>query len=181
MRCRERLIFLLCLPPSERTHVPENLNDSAYMGACVQYLRAATPACHLRVCVGNVVIDYRRAVVRVAVVTRRLCWLHWERSSSRGCRWRPWGVGLLIVFVAQRFVLRLNVAPRVCLPSNLSVRLTCLSCSQCISSSPRKQKMWDLKKWKDKSRTKCVDTLTKNICWYQCHRSNIFCIRGDLW
>lgn len=40
------------------------------------YMCAGAPACHLCVCVDNVVIDCRRPVVRVAVVTRRLFWLH---------------------------------------------------------------------------------------------------------
>ncbi len=62
---------------------------------------AATPACHLCVCVDNVVIDYRRPVVRVAVVTRRLRWLHWVKSSSSGCLWWPWGVRMDLHCVLQ--------------------------------------------------------------------------------
>lgn len=81
----------------------------------------ATPACHLCVCVDNVVIDYRRPVVRVAVVTRRLRWLHWVKSSSSsGCLWWPWGVRIFIVFCSFE-VCTESQHVSSCLSSSLSV------------------------------------------------------------
>lgn len=62
--------------PSVHTYLHENMNDYAQISVYSIFVRvycAATPSHHLCVCVGKVVIDYRRPVVRVAVVTRRLC------------------------------------------------------------------------------------------------------------
>lgn len=86
------------------------------------YMCAGAPACHLCVCVDNVVIDCRRPVVRVAVVTRRLCWLHWVKSSSSGCLCGDLGEsGSSSCSVPLRFALSLNIFLCDCLSNSLSV------------------------------------------------------------
>lgn len=87
---------------AEHTYTRTWMSTLTWVTMCTVFvwMCTATPACHLRVRVdNNVVTDYRRPVVRVAVVTRRLCWMHWVKSSSSsGCRWWPWGVRIFTVF-----------------------------------------------------------------------------------